>query len=72
MKKTRLYICSGIFIALTAIRLALPALGDKIADGIAQVLHYESEQTVTVMRIGREIIDLKHGCAAGFFSEHYN
>lgn len=72
MKKTRLYICSGIFIALTAIRLALPALGDKIADEIAQVLRYESEQTVTVMRIGREIIDLKHGCAAGFFSEHYN
>ena len=72
MKKTRLYICSGIFIALTTIRLALPALGDKIADEIAQVLRYESEQTVTVMRIGREIIDLKHGIAAGFFSEHYN
>lgn len=72
MKKTRLYICAGIFIALTAIRFAFPALGDKIADGIAQVLRYESEQTVTVMHIGREIIDSKHGCAAGFFSEHYN
>ena len=72
MKKTKLYICAGIFIALTAIRLAFPALGDKIADGISQVLRYESEQTVTVMRIGREIIDLKRGCAADFFSEHYN
>lgn len=72
MKKTRLYICAGIFIALTAIRLAFPALGDKIADEIAQVLRYESEQTVTVMRIGREFVDLKRGCATGFFSEHYN
>lgn len=72
MKKTRLYICAGIFIALTAIRLAFPALGDKIADEIAQVLRYESEQTVTVMRIGREFVNLKRGCAAGFFSEHYN
>ena len=72
MKKTRLYICAVIFIALTVIRFAFPALGDKIADEIAQVLRYESEQTVTVMRIGREIIDSDHNYTAGFFSEHYN
>ena len=72
MKKARLYICAVIFITLTVIRFTFPALGDKIADEIAQVLRYENEQTVAVMRIGRELVDLKRGCAADFFSEHYN
>lgn len=59
MKEAKLYICAGIFIALTAIRLISPALGDKIADEISQALRLEQEQTVSAIRIGREIINEK-------------
>ena len=41
MKKTRLYICVGIFIILTAVRIFYPALNEKIADEMAQVFSME-------------------------------
>ncbi len=57
MSRTKLYICAAIFIALTAVRFASPALADRISDGISETLCMEREQTETVIEFGRSLAD---------------
>ncbi len=55
MSRTKLYICAAIFIALTAVRFASPALADRISDGISEALSMEKEQTETAIEFGRSL-----------------
>lgn len=57
MNRTQFYICSAIFIALTALRFSSPTLADRISDGISKALYMEQEQTETVIELGRSLAD---------------
>ena len=57
MSRTKLYICAAIFIALTAVRLASPALADRIADGLSRALYMEREQTEAAVELGRSLAE---------------
>ena len=52
MKTWKIYIASGIFIALTAIKLLFPALHYQISDAITKALQMESRQTSEAIEIG--------------------
>lgn len=55
MKELKLYISSGIFIVLTAIKMLFPSLSDEIRDGITDVLQTEDEQTQAIIALGSEL-----------------
>lgn len=55
MNALKFYIASFIFIALTAIKMTGTALSDDISRGIKNVLITESEQTVSVIEIGKSL-----------------
>lgn len=57
MKRSQFYICSAIFIVLTALRFASPALADRISDGISQALYMEREQTEAAIEFGKSLAD---------------
>ncbi len=57
MSRTKLYICAAIFIALTAVRFASPALADRISDGISGVLCMEKEQTEIAVQFGKSLAE---------------
>ncbi len=57
MSRTKLYICAAIFIALTAVRFASPALADRISDGISDALCMEKAQTEAAIEFGRSLAD---------------
>ena len=57
MSRTKLYICAAIFIALTAVRLASPALADRISDGISRALYMEREQMEAAVELGRSLAE---------------
>ncbi len=57
MSRTKLYICAAIFIALTAVRLASPALADRISEGISRALCMEREQTEAAVELGRSLAE---------------
>lgn len=57
MSRTKLYICAAIFIALTAVRFASPALADRISDGISEVLCMEKEQTEIAVQFGKSLAE---------------
>ena len=55
MKALKIYISSGIFIALTGIRILLPQTADIVKDAIKEALYMEAEQTETVIALGRSL-----------------
>lgn len=57
MKRTQFYICSAIFIALTLVRFASPALADRISDGISRALYMEQEHTETAIEFGKSLAE---------------
>lgn len=57
MSRTKLYICAAIFIALTAVRFASPALADRISDGISEALCMEKEQTEIAVQFGKSLAE---------------
>ena len=59
MSYAKFMISSIIFIALTAIKLAMPGLADDISYEIKSVLITEAEQTTSVMELGASLTDGK-------------
>lgn len=57
MSRTKIYVCAAIFIALTAVRFASPALADRISDGISEALCMEKEQTEAAIEFGRSLAE---------------
>ena len=55
MKDIQLYICSGIFIVLTAIKIISPQTAVVISDKIDYVLNMETEQTQKVIAFGSSL-----------------
>ena len=55
MNVIKFYISAFIFIALTAIKITSPALSDSISNEISKVLITESEQTVSVIELGKSL-----------------
>lgn len=56
MKEVKIYICAGIFLLLTAVRMLSPALAEELSSGINRLLITEREQTAAAIDLGREII----------------
>ena len=69
MSRTKLYICAAIFIALTAVRFASPALADRISDGISGVLCMEKEQTEIAVQFGKSLAE---GDVIETFLQHFD
>lgn len=67
MKDLKLYISAGIFILLTAIRVISPSFASQLADEIESMLLMEHEQTVSVMELGRSLVD--GGVISSFFQK---
>lgn len=59
MKTYKLYICSGVFLLLTAIKLINPAASSAITDTIKEALNMEQEQTQTIMTLGASLTEDK-------------
>ncbi len=59
MKQVKIYICAGIFLLLTAVRMLSPALAGELSAGIRQLLMTEREQTADAIGFGRELIAQK-------------
>lgn len=59
MKTYRIYICSGIFLLLTAVKFISPAISSVILDGMREVLCMEQEQTETIMTLGSSLTEYK-------------
>lgn len=57
MNEIKFYIASAIFVVLTAIKIAMPALSDSISQEISKVLITEHEQTTTVAELGASIVN---------------
>lgn len=57
LKEAKLYICAGIFIALTVIKLVSPELSTSIASEIRDVMRSESAQTQSVVSLGASLTD---------------
>lgn len=55
MNVIRFYIAAFIFIVLTAIKITSPALSDSISYEISKILITESEQTVSVIELGKSL-----------------
>lgn len=55
MKDIKIYISSGIFIALTGIRILMPQTADVVKDTIKDVLSMESEQTEAMIELGSSL-----------------
>lgn len=55
MKDIKLYICAGIFIILTAVRMIAPQASDVIVDGIKYVFNLEQEQTQAIIALGSSL-----------------
>ena len=55
MKDLKIYICSGIFIVLTAIKIISPQTAVVISDKIDFVLNMETEQTQKVIAFGSSL-----------------
>lgn len=55
MNELKFYIAAFIFIALTAIKITMPALSDDVSYEISKVLITEQEQTASVMELGKSI-----------------
>lgn len=55
MKDAKIYICAGIFLLLTIVRMLSPSLADELSAGINDILIAEREQTAAVIEFGREI-----------------
>ncbi len=69
MSRTKLYICAAIFIALTAVRFASPALADRISDGISEALCMEKEQTEIAVQFGKSLAE---GDVIETFLQHFD
>ncbi len=69
MSRTKLYICAAIFIALTAVRFASPALADRISDGISGALCMEKEQTEIAVQFGKSLAE---GDVIETFLQHFD
>lgn len=57
MKDAKIYISSAIFIALTAVKLALPSVSEEVTDAIREVLLLESRQTEAIMALGASLTE---------------
>lgn len=55
MKDLKLYICAGVFILLTAVKILSPQLSEDVAEGIKYVLNMEKEQTETIIALGSSL-----------------
>lgn len=55
MNKTKLYICSAIFTALTALKISVPELSVGIANEMKAVFAQEERQTDTVLALGASL-----------------
>ena len=57
MKELKVYVCAGIFIALTAIKIISPELSGEIAEEIKSAMQTESTQTQSVISLGASLTD---------------
>ena len=57
MKELKVYVCAGIFIALTAIKIISPELSGEIAEEIKSAMQTESAQTQSVISLGASLTD---------------
>lgn len=57
MKELKVYVCAGIFIALTAIKIISPELSGEIAEEIKSAMQSESSQTQSVISLGASLTD---------------
>lgn len=55
MKDLKLYICAGVFILLTAVKILSPQLSEDVAESIKYVLNMEKEQTETIIALGSSL-----------------
>ena len=55
MKDIKLYICAGVFIILTAVRVFVPQAAESVCGGIRYVLNLEQEQTQAMIALGSSL-----------------
>lgn len=55
MKDLKLYICAGVFILLTAVKILSPQLSEDVTESIKYVLNMEKEQTETIIALGSSL-----------------